>query len=522
MPALPQNSSSADRLQRSLGVMTEAEMARLAQDFAFALRPGDCIALSGDLGSGKSTFARALIRAVIGDADGRTDIPSPTFTLVQTYRGRLPVAHFDLYRIADAAEIDELGLGEALLDGVALVEWPERAGDRLPPDHVRITLSEASTASGADARALALTAPDGFVARLDRSLAIRRLLSEAGHGDAWRAPLAGDASTRRYETATDADWRRIVMDAPPMPDGPPVRDGKPYSRIAHLAEDIGPFIAIARALKANGFAAPAIDAIDYQAGLVLLEDLGRDPIIDAARVPIAERYAAAMACLADLHDQTWPREIEIGYGPPHIVPPFDRDAFLIEVDLLLDWFVPRATGTPAGASDRADYHAIWSGLFDIVDAGEKTLVMRDFHSPNIIWRGERSGNDRIGLIDFQDALWGHPAYDVMSLALDVRVDMPEALTAALVDQYCAARHEHDRRFDETAFRTAAAILAAQRASKVLGIFVRLDERDGKPAYLPHLPRIQGYLRRCFADPVLADLKAWFETRGLLSARIGPR
>ena len=133
-------------------------------------------------------------------------------------------------------------------------------------------------------------------------------------------------------------------------------------------------------------------------------------------------------------------------------------------------------------------------------------VLRDYHSPNIIWNGGARGTDRVGLIDFQDAVIGPCAYDVASLAQDARVDVPFALEQQLVARYCTQRQE----LDESAFREAYAIMAAQRATKVLGIFVRLSQRDGKHGYLTHLPRIQDYLSRSLAHPALADYKAWFD------------
>jgi tRNA threonylcarbamoyl adenosine modification protein YjeE len=512
--------SKAALPQLHFGPFDEPEMARFAADLARIALPGDCLALSGDLGAGKTSFARAFIRTLAGDAE--LDVPSPTFTLVQSYATGLPVAHFDLYRIADPDEVAELGLDEALESGIALIEWPERAGTALPAGMIGLAFSETVTDAGADARTITIEAPEAHLARLRRTLAIRTLLERAGHGQAVRSPLTGDASTRRYETVTDGVWRAIVMDAPPMPDGPPVRDGKPYSQIAHLAEDIGPFVAVARMLTDAGFSAPEIMAVDYDAGLVLLEDLGDDGVLDEARRPIGERYEAAIDCLAAMHATDWPRDTELEDGTVYRVPALDLDAFLIEVDLLVDWFVPRATAAPAAEADRQSWQAIWRALFAIVDAGPKTLTLRDFHSPNIVWRGDRAGHDRIGLIDFQDALWAHPAYDVMSLVRDARVTVGPELQGALMDRYRAARQAGPGHFDRDEFDAAAAILAAQRASKILGIFVRLDERDGKPVYIAHLPRIQTYLRQSFGHPVLADLEAWFSARGLLDVTVKPQ
>lgn len=494
----------------------EQSLTRFAADFALALKPGDCVLLRGDLGAGKTTFARAAIRALAGDADNRIEVPSPTFTLVQTYDLRLPVSHFDLYRIADPDELDELGLAETLTEGVAFVEWPERAESLLPANCISLTLSE--TRDDGDGRSLAVAAPVEFMARLGRSLAMRAFLDANGWNAGFRRFLLGDASTRAYETVERDGEIAILMNAPKQPDGPPVRNGKPYSQIAHLAEDILPFVAIGRMLAERGFRAPQIHAFDLDRGFILLEHLGSDGVLDAHRKPIPERYEGAVECLAAMHAAGWPDAIDVD-GRTHRISAFDLDAFLIEAELLTDWFVPRATGAKLSVAGIEEFRKLWTDLFDIVDAGEKTLLLRDFHSPNIIWDEAAEGVSRVGLIDFQDAMIGSTAYDVASIVQDARVDVSPALQMALLDRYCFVRMGQGG-FDEDAFRRAFAILAAQRATKILGIFVRLDQRDRKPAYLAHIPRLQAYLRDSLAHPALTGLAAWYAEHGILDAKIG--
>ena len=494
----------------------EESLTRFAADFALALKPGDSVLLSGDLGAGKTTFARAAIRALAGDRTGAIEVPSPTFTLLQTYDLRIPVGHFDLYRIADPDELDELGLAEVLSDGVALVEWPEKAAGRLPANGIAVVLTELI---GSEGRHVAIDGPSAFMARLERSLLMRAFLDGSGWGDAFRSFLLGDASTRAYETVERDGAVAILMNAPRQPDGPPVRDGKPYSQIAHLAEDILPFVAIGRTLRERGFRAPDIFAFNLDAGLVLLEHLGSEGVLDANRMPIADRYGAAVECLAAMHAVTWPDRIAVA-DQTHHVPPFDLSAFLIEAELLTDWFVPAVAGAKLPDAETAAFRNLWTDLFRIVDAGEKTLLLRDFHSPNIIWDGDVDGVSRIGLIDFQDAMIGSTAYDVASVVQDARVDVSPAMQTALLDRYCSARSAAG--FGEEAFRRAFAILAAQRATKILGIFVRLDRRDGKPGYLAHIPRLQAYLASSLAHPALSDLAAWYLRHGILDAKLGGR
>ncbi|MBZ9703860.1 MULTISPECIES: tRNA (adenosine(37)-N6)-threonylcarbamoyltransferase complex ATPase subunit type 1 TsaE [unclassified Mesorhizobium] len=486
----------------------ETQTARLGEDLALALRAGDVLALKGDLGAGKSTLARALIRALADDAG--LDVPSPTFTLVQSYDTRIPVHHFDLYRLSSAAELDELGFDEALAQGAALVEWPERAEGYLPGTAVLIELVQHG-----DGRLARLSGQGAAYDRVARSLAMRDFLEGAGWGEASRRHFIGDASARSYEIVSlPGHAARVLMNSPRLVLGPPVRDGKPYGVIAHTAQSVSAFAAIDRALLAAGVSVPEIHAQDLDQGFLLLEHLGSEGFLDGHGRPVAGRYEAAAELLAMMHGKTWPHRMEAAPGLFHDVPPFDRDAMLIEADLLVDWYVPMLTGAPAGDALRVGYHKEWNAVLDRLADSQYTLMLRDFHSPNIIWRAERSGHDRLGIVDIQDALIGPAAYDVASLAMDARVTIPPGIEKRTLDAYVAARHAAGP-FDEAAFLEAYAIMAAQRNSKILGIFVRLEKRDGKPYYLKHLPRIRDYLRRALSHPALAGLREFYTAHGLL-------
>ncbi len=481
----------------------EAAMMLFAEDLAAALRPGDVVALSGDLGAGKTTLARAAIRWLADDTE--LEVPSPTFTLVQDYRARIPVRHFDLYRLGGPEELRELGL-EDDREAIVLVEWPERAGPELGA-----TLWVRIEHEGNGRR---VAASGEAAARLERSLAIRQFLGASGRPRARRRFLLGDASTRTYETVEQPDEPiRIMMNAPPRPDGPPVRDGLPYSRIAHLAETVVPFVAVDLMLRDAGFAAPEILARSLEEGLLLIEHLGVGRITDDEGGPVRERYLAAARLLAAMHDRDWPRERIVDAGHAHRLPDYDRRAMGIETELVTDWYLPHMADVPSDDAMRASYTAIWSALFDRLDVAEKCIVLRDYHSPNVIWRDGHAGHDRIGLIDFQDAVWGPAAYDVASLAQDARVTISPALESEIVEAYAGARRGD---FDRSRFDEAYAIMAAQRNSKILGIFVRLDRRDGKPGYLRHLPRIRDYLERSTRHPALAALRTFYREAGVIA------
>lgn len=409
----------------------EAATILLGQDLALALRQGDVLALHGDLGAGKSTLARSLIRTLADDTD--LEVPSPTFTLVQSYEARFPIHHFDLYRLSSPAELDELGFDEMLEQGAALVEWPERAGGHLPQTAIHIELLERD-----GGRLARISAPAEAEARIARSFAIRDFLIRSGWGDAARTHFVGDASARAYEIVRRAGGEPcVLMNSPRLVLGPVIRDGKSYAEIAHTAQTVAAFVAVDHALQEGGVSVPVIHAQDLENGFLLMEHLGTEHFLVAGE-PVAARYAAAAELLAAMHGREWPSRIEAAPGIFHEVPVFDRAAMMIEVELLLDWYFPAMTGREADETVRAGFRQVWDAVFDRLETAEKSIVLRDFHSPNIIWRAEKQGHERLGIIDFQDALIGPAAYDVASLAMDARVTVPPEIEATTLEAWRAA------------------------------------------------------------------------------------
>ncbi len=299
-------------------------------------------------------------------------------------------------------------------------------------------------------------------------------LTRAGWGNARIEPLAGDASFRRYFRVVEPHRRAVLMDAPP-----------PH-------EDPRPFIGIARHLCSQGFAAPTILAEDLDQGLVLLEDFGDARMreaIDAGEVDETATYAATVALLAELHRH-----------PPAEVPPYSRKELHREVGLLTDWYCA-AVGLTV---DAEAYHAAWDRAFDRIEDVPPVTVLRDYHAENIMLREGFTGNARLGLLDFQDALVGHPAYDLVSMLQDARRDVPADIETKMLVEYQRLAAPGP------AFLDGYAILGAQRNAKIVGIFTRLWKRDGKPRYLDFLPRVWGYLERDLSHPALAEVEAWFE------------
>jgi tRNA threonylcarbamoyl adenosine modification protein YjeE len=485
----------------------ETATAQLMADLALLIGPGDVITLSGDLGAGKTAAARAMIRYLAGDE--ALEVPSPTFTLVQGYDlPPFPLVHADLYRVNDASELEEIGLSPLPEGAVALIEWPERAPGALPADRIDIALSHRPALGGA-ARAAVITGYGKAAAQVERLKALREFLDGAGFIDAKRQRMAGDASTRSYARLARNDDLVILMNSPKRPDGPAICDGKPYSAAVHLAEDVKPFVAIANGLRERGFSAPKIHHADLDVGLLITEDFGGASFVEGdPPAPIAERYQAATDMLAALHHLALPETLPLAPQITYTIPAFDTDAMLVEIGLMPDWYLPDRDATPT-AELRREFIALWRELLVKAEIAWKTWVIRDFHSPNLIWLDERAEVAKVGIIDFQDAVLGPEAYDLVSLLQDARIDVPEALELAMLTRYIKARLASDDAFDPAAFAELYAIMSAQRNTRLLGTFARLNRRDGKPQYLRHQPRIWTYLNRSLDHPALSGIRAWY-------------
>jgi aminoglycoside/choline kinase family phosphotransferase len=340
-------------------------------------------------------------------------------------------------------------------------------------------------------------------------------LKEAGWLGARVESLAGDASTRSYQRLFLHGRSAILMNAPTAKESaacPPAateseRIGLGYNAMARLAgPNLHAFLAVASALRAAGLSAPQIYAADPTRGFALLEDLGDD--LFARAIPLGaneqELYETAVDALLLLRRSRIFPENSAAYT----MLAYDRVALVAEAALLVEWYWPFRTGSPPGAA--LDEHAdLWAEALQAVSAPE-TMVLRDYHAENLLWLPERIGPQRVGVIDFQDALIGSAAYDLVSLLEDARRDVPPDLAQTMIARYCANAAGED--FSEDDFRRDYALLAAQRNAKILGIFARLVRRDGKPRYAELLPRVENHFRRDLLRPELARLRKFYGAR----------
>ena len=487
-------------------VANEDDTFAFARLLAPCLQKGDLVTLSGDLGAGKTAFARALIRTLADD--DTLEVPSPTFTLIQTYdTPTISLIHCDLYRLRDPDELIELGFDELSRDSLALVEWASHAPELEARADIDIQLSLKPNTQGIG-RVIVVTARGDHVSRLKSMMEITTLLASQGWLSAKRVAIAGDASGRHFERLTKNGVSAILMHAPPPIAGPILRDGKTYRTLARLSDSLGSFVAMAKALRHEGVSAPDIFATDIQNGLALVEDLGAEGIVQD-QSPIVDRYREAVSLLAQLHAKNLPSLITGHDGESYRIPSYDLEPLLTEVELFLDWYYPAFSKAPLSDQARTQFFDLWRVLIEPCLQDRQTWTLRDYHSPNLFWLSGREGYQRIGVIDIQDAVYGHPAYDLASLLQDARLAVPEALELELIKHYADLREAADPAFNLPKFLHAYAIYGAQRVTKILGIFVRLDRRDHKPDYLRHLPHMRAYLKRNLAYPALASLKTWF-------------
>lgn len=341
-------------------------------------------------------------------------------------------------------------------------------------------------------------------------------LKAAGLGEAARAPLPGDASTRRYERLTlPSGSTLMLMDQAPAAESAPCdpawsperRRAEGWNAVARLsAGRIEAFAAVAAHLKSLGLSAPEIVALDATAGLAVLEDFGDAlfaRVIEAGQ-PEAPLYLAAVEALAALHAAPTPAALH-GKGGDWPLLAYDETALQGGADLFVDWMPRLDPALRFGPEALEDWRAAWAPIAAEGAAGASVVAHRDYHAENLIWLPQREGAARVGLIDFQDAVRAHPSWDLHSLLQDARRDVSPELEAAALERYFALRPDVDRE----AFLRAYAGLAAMNEARILGIFARLIVRDGKPRYRQFMPRMWAHLNANLARPGLEGPRDWF-------------
>lgn len=304
-----------------------------------------------------------------------------------------------------------------------------------------------------------------------------------------RRPLAGDASFRRYERIEKNGAPFVLMDAPPE------------------HEDCRPFVALATYLRSLGFSAPKILKPDFENGLLLLEDLGNNTfnrVLEKDPALETELYRAAVEVLVALHGQKPPSKLPVPENDDYTLAPYDADCLFSELNLFPEWYLPEVLGKNDDGWEQ-ELKQIWTPLFNRVTPENSVLTLKDYHADNLMWLPAREGLQKVGLLDFQDALLGHPAYDLVSLLQDARRPFKPELESDMLEHYLAKTGSNKRK----EFMTAYQILGAQRNTKIIGIFTRLWRRDGKADYPKMIPHVWSLLEENLKHPALSEARLWF-------------
>ncbi len=320
----------------------------------------------------------------------------------------------------------------------------------------------------------------------DRNAVRERFLHSAGWGNAEFHPIAGDASFRHYARLEENGERAILMDAPPE------------------SEPVAPFLNVQQYLLNTGFRAPRLIASDVANGFLLLEDFGDDSftrLLREGRAEEKELYLTAIDVLAEMTLHGTTQETQ-GIRD---IPLYDWTVIRREAALLGEWLLPLLMSPERAAEENEIFLSLVEQAHNALAMTPRTFVHRDYHADNLFWLPEDKGIDRVGLLDFQDALFGSPAYDLVSLLEDARRDV----SAPIVN--LSLRHFITRTgLDEKTLRAEYAFLGMQRNAKILGIFARLWRRDGKPRYLDYLPRVFAHFVGDIEHPELSDIRQWAE------------
>ncbi len=358
-------------------------------------------------------------------------------------------------------------------------------------------------------------APPDLTGRAD----VREAFLQAqGLAGARREAMAGDASTRAYVRLHREGGAApvILMDAPPAAESatapadatPEQRIALGYNAVTRLAGGrVDAWAAVAAFLRGRGLSAPEVVALDAAQGFAVLEDLGSDLFRDRLEAGADPQvvYGQAIDLLVDLHAEPPPASLPIPGGGAWALPAYDALALRMGLDLWLQWW-PQLTGMGLPPEALAEWPALWAPVLARGEAGASVFTHRDYHAENLLWLPDRGGPARVGLLDFQDAVRGHPAWDLFSLLQDARREVPPAVEAAMLSRYLAARPE----LDAEAFRADYAALGALNALRILGpIFARQISAFGREKYRAFLPRVWRLLERNLQHPKLAGQTAWF-------------
>ena len=469
-----------------------SDLEKLAKELVPLLNEGGVMTLNGQIGAGKTTLAKLIIQELTQTP--LEDIVSPTFNLYHTYnRDNLEIAHYDFYRIESEIELLEIDLNESLTDKICIIEWADKFRDLLPKDRIEIFIT-----CKKNERVYRINPLGKFREVVSNRAKIENYLGGLDINFTELQRLPGDASKRNYYRVMSPDNTMILMDA--------TQESNIKSKTG-LSNGIDDFIKIQKYLDSIDVRVPKLIGRNRIDNILLEEDLGEYSYADMlTKENYQKLYNPAIKTLIHISNINHPKNISTDSNP-HYLKEFDLDIYLNEAEIFIDYYWPFIHGKQCNADKKQEFtHVMGEVYSNLTD--DKTLMLRDFHSPNLLFLENEDGFRKCAVIDFQDALFGHPLYDLVSLTNDARTTIDEHQEKYLIDLYKKDFPFNNFQFDSLSFIEQYHILGVQRSIKILGIFARLAILETNQNYLVHMPRVICYIKRIMQSGSIQTLACW--------------
>ena len=469
-----------------------SDLEKLAKELVPLLNEGGVMTLNGQIGAGKTTLAKLIIQELTQTP--LEDIVSPTFNLYHTYnRDNLEIAHYDFYRIESEIELLEIDLNESLTDKICIIEWADKFRDLLPKDRIEIFIT-----CKKNERVYRINPLGKFREVVSNRAKIENYLGGLDINFTELQRLPGDASKRNYYRVMSPDNTMILMDA--------TQESNIKSKTG-LSNGIDDFIKIQKYLDSIDVRVPKLIVRNRIDNILLEEDLGEYSYADMlTKENYQKLYNPAIKTLIHISNINHPKNISTDSNP-HYLKEFDLDIYLNEAEIFIDYYWPFIHGKQCNADKKQEFtHVMGEVYSNLTD--DKTLMLRDFHSPNLLFLENEDGFRKCAVIDFQDALFGHPLYDLVSLTNDARTTIDEHQEKYLIDLYKKDFPFNNFQFDSLSFIEQYHILGVQRSIKILGIFARLAILETNQNYLVHMPRVICYIKRIMQSGSIQTLACW--------------
>lgn len=470
------------------------ELEDLARVISKILVKGDIVALIGEIGSGKTTFSKRLINELT--SIHINEINSPTFNLYTIYdKNGVQVNHYDFYRVENSEDLLEIDLIESYKSGITIIEWADKYINALKNDYIEVHLKEKK-----NHREYQVIGRGSFRQRIKNANSLEYFLDQTNLKINRQEDIKGDASKRKYHRLYTENSTLILMDS---------SQEKKIASPTKLSTSINDYIHICKYLEKINIRVPKLFYTDTENEYLIEEDFGDlqySQVVSAGN--FKELYQPAISTLLHITRINHPHDLEVD-GMKYKIPEYDNMTYLNEIEIFIKFYWPYKKGHICSPSTQNEFMDIFNELLGKLSS-DKSLVLRDFHSPNLMFLNTEKNHRKCGVIDFQDALIGHPIYDLVSLSQDARVTITEEQENFLLEQYKVEFDYNNYNFDKSTIMDQYCILGAQRSLKILGIFARLSIIDNRNDYIGHMPRIINYIRKNMKNSNLSNLSNWLK------------